>query len=145
LALHCLGLAGYRSYVPRIAGPRKTSVALFPTYVFISIDLQWHTARWAPGVWKLIMAGEQPARVPDRVLDELRSRERDGLVELPPPPRLQPLGPKFKSGDQVRISGGPFSGLVGLVDGLRPRQRVEILLATLGRVEMATSAVERLA
>jgi len=35
-----------------------------------------------------------------------------------------------------------LSGFVGLVEGLRPRQRVEILLAALGRVELAAADVE---
>ena len=75
LALYCLSLGGFQTYVPRIRAPRRTSVALFPSYAFVLIDLQWHAVRWSPGVLKLIMAGEQPARVPDQVIEELRSRE----------------------------------------------------------------------
>jgi hypothetical protein len=37
LALHCLGLAGHAVYQPRIRAPRKTTVALFPSYAFIAI------------------------------------------------------------------------------------------------------------
>jgi GAF domain-containing protein len=36
-----------------------------------------------PGVLKLILDGVQPARVPDRVILDLKSRERDGVVVLP--------------------------------------------------------------
>jgi hypothetical protein len=32
-----------------------------------------------------VMDGEQPARVPDAVISEIRSRERNGFVELPKP------------------------------------------------------------
>jgi transcription antitermination factor NusG len=102
-------------------------------------------ARWAPGVTRLIRnGGEEPARVPDRIIDELRSSERNGLIELPAPPRLKPLSSRFKSGDRVRIAGGPLSGFVGLVEGMRPHQRVALLLQLLGRVEIAASAVERI-
>jgi hypothetical protein len=38
---------------------------------------------------------------------------------------------------------GPLSGLVGLVEGMRGRERVEILLQMLGRVELAAAAVEQ--
>ena len=143
LALHCLGLAGYRTYVPRIRSSRSVGEALFPTYVFISIELQWHTARWAPGVWKLIMSGEEPARVPDAVISESLSRERDGLIVLPPPPAS---APQFRPGDKVRVKTGPLVGFPGLISTMKARQRVEVLLQMLGslqRVELAAADVER--
>lgn len=121
LALHGLGLAGYEVYVPRVRAPRKATLALFPSYVFISIELQWHQARWAPGMLKLIMAGDQPARVPDAAIAELHGRERDGLVVLPSEPRFRP-------GDRVRVTSGPLVGFRGLVDGMKSHERVAVLL-----------------
>jgi hypothetical protein len=55
-----------------------------------------HTARFAPGVIGQIMDGEGPARVPDNVIDELRSREHNGLIVLPKKPQLAP-GADFRS------------------------------------------------
>jgi transcriptional antiterminator RfaH len=118
--------------VKRITPARKTSMqapALFPGYAFVLIELQWHAARWSPGVHRLVLDGDRPARVPDKVIAELKGRERNGLVELP-------LPPGFRRGDKVRIIRGPLMGLEGLVEGLRPQQRIEILLATLGRVAL---------
>jgi transcriptional antiterminator RfaH len=112
---------------------------LFPSYVFVAIVAQWHSARWCPGVIRLVMAGDTtPARVPDAVIAEIRAREVRGLVELPKPPR-------FKPGDRVRVLHGPFVGLVGLYAGMKPRERVELLLAILGgsqRFTLAADAVE---
>jgi transcriptional antiterminator RfaH len=147
LALYCLDLAGYRTYVPRIRGPRRTSLPLFPSYAFILVELQWWQARWAVGVRSLIQNGSaEPAHVPDRIIEELRAREgRDGLVTLPPPPRS---GPQFQPGDRVRVKSGPLVGLPGLVSTMRPHQRVEMLLQMLGgqqRVDLAAADVERLA
>src|SRR5262249_6157684 len=75
LALHCLGLAGYETYYPRLRDRRirhgrkiELRPALFPGYCFVLIQLQWHTARWAPGTLGLIMDGIQPAKVPDPVI-----------------------------------------------------------------------------
>ena len=138
LAVHCLSLAGYQIYLPRLRIKRitpacKTSVqapALFPGYAFVLIELQWRVARWSPGVLRLVLDGDRPARVPDKVIADLKGRERGGLVELPPPPG-------FHRGDKVRIVRGLLSGLEGLVEGLRPQQRIKILLAALGRVELA--------
>ena len=143
LALHCLALAGYVTYLPRLRQHRvsrgrriETTPALFPGYAFVLIELQWHQARWAPGVTRIVLDGAVPARVPDEVIAEIRSRERGGLVELPP---------RLKHGDPVRILRGPLAGLVGLYAGMKPRERVEVLLAILGgaqRVTLAADAVE---
>jgi Transcription termination factor nusG len=91
LALHCLSsLAGYRIYLPRIRVRRLTqarklsaqTVALFPGHAFVLVELQWHAARWTPGVLRVVLDGVQPARPPDKVIADLKGRERDGLVEL---------------------------------------------------------------
>jgi transcriptional antiterminator RfaH len=146
LALHCLGLAGYLTYCPRLRAQRlshgrriEVRPLLFPGYCFVWIELQWHAARWSPGTCGLIMAGDGPARVPEAVIDEIRGRERDGLVELPKPPGLQ-------HGDAIRVVHGPLQGLCGLYDGMKPRERVAVLLQILGdrqRVELAANAIER--
>src|SRR4051812_48412248 len=116
-ASHCLDVAGFEVYLPRLREKRtvrgrKVEVRppLFPGYIFIAIVLQWHAARWAPGVAHLIMDGIRPAQVPDRVIAEIRSRERKGLVELPRPPRLAP-------GDQIRVTAGPLADHLGLYVG----------------------------
>jgi hypothetical protein len=83
LALHCLKLSGFETYVPRIKdrriirGRKVNEIApLFPSYIFILIELQWHAARFALGVASLIMDGERPARVPDNVIAELHPQRR---------------------------------------------------------------------
>ena len=98
---------------------------LFPAYAFIVIERQWHSARWSIGVTALIMDGVAPAKVPDQVIDEIRTREVRGAVELPQAPGMQ-------VGDRVRVLGGPFAGLTGLYAGMKPHARVEVLLALFG-------------
>jgi transcription antitermination factor NusG len=143
LALYCLALAGYATYRPllrqhRVSRGRRidTTPALFPGYAFVLIELQWHAARWAPGVVRIVLDGAAPAHVPDTVIAEIRSRERGGLVELPA---------RFKRGDPVRILRGPFQGRLAIYAGMKPRERIEILLGLLGgqhRVVMAQGDVE---
>ena len=103
---------------------------LFPAYAFVFIRLQWHAARWAPGVIRLVMDGAQPARVPDAVIDEIRSRERGGLIELPKPSLARP-------GDAVRILRGPLEGRLAIYHGMKPRARIEVLLSLLGSPPLA--------
>ena len=87
---------------------------------------------------RLVMDGEQPARVPNHVIAEIRSRERNGLVELPRPRGLAP-------GMRVRVISGPLHDQIGLLAVLRPDERVLVLLQLLGGerpVELARGAIE---
>ena len=131
LAVHCLGLNGYETYLPRVRaqrrapGGRKIEVRppLFPGYLFFAVATGWHTARWTAGVLGLIMDGERPARVSDAIINEIRSREVRGLVELPA---------RLKRGDPVRILHGPFREQLALYQEQAPHERVAVLLALFG-------------
>jgi transcriptional antiterminator RfaH len=145
LALHCLGLAGYEVYCPRLREQLRRrgrkivrTPPLFPGYTFVLVVSGWWNARWSPGVIRLIMDGLQPAHVPDAIISEIKSRERGGLIEL-----VKPHG--FKPGMRVRVVSGPLSEQIGLLAALRPHERVLVLLQLLGgqqRVELARNAVE---
>jgi transcriptional antiterminator RfaH len=132
-AAHFLGLAGYTTYLPRLRERRSrggrriiATPPLFPSYVFVRVELGWWRARWCVGVADLVTTGGTgPARVPDRVIDELKDREVDGCVALPEPPR-------FRAGDPVRITRGPFSLIPALYQGMASRERVMVLLQLLG-------------
>jgi transcriptional antiterminator RfaH len=141
--LHCLSkVNGFEIYSPRIRPARARrgddTRPLFPGYAFVLIISQWWAARWSPGIIRLVMDGLQPARVPDRVISELRRREHDGAIELPTPPGL-------RAGDRVKILRGPFQGRFGLYADMKLHQRVEVLLALLGsqqRVTLPRSGIE---
>jgi transcriptional antiterminator RfaH len=145
LALHCLELAGYETYLPRlrerrVSHGRKIEIRppLFPGYAFVAIELQWHAARWSVGVLGLIMDGERPARVPDAVITNIKAREVRGLVELSSKPRL-------RRGEPVRILQGPFRGCLALYAGQAPHERVAVLLTLLGgrqRVTLSSGSIE---
>jgi transcriptional antiterminator RfaH len=146
-ALAMLARAEFTVYAPRLREWRSTKrqgmhqheLALFPGYAFLWIQLQWHAARWCPGVVRLVMDGLQPAKVPDAVIDEIRARERNGVLEVP---RRQ-----LKTGDQVRILAGPFQGHFAIYSGMSGPERVSVLLHILGaatRVSLASKDVEAL-
>jgi transcriptional antiterminator RfaH len=146
LASYTLALAGYEVYQPLLREQRRSrgrkivrTPPIFPNYLFVWVTSGWWTARWSPGVVRLIMDGLQPAHVPDAVISEIRSRERNGLVELPKP-RLA-LAP----GMRVKVLEGPLHDQIGLLGALRPHERVLVLLHLLGgqqRVEIARNAIE---
>lgn len=133
LALKLLKLGGFETYFPLICQRRSrrvmTTPPLFPGCAFICIKLQWHAARWCPGVLSLVMDGERPAKVPDRDIAALRGRERGGFVVLPKQP-----DPKssLRLGDRLHVCGGPFTGCCGLYSGMVAGERVLVLLRMLG-------------
>jgi transcription antitermination factor NusG len=147
LGLHCLEhIAGFEVYAPRICSHRVVNgrritftPLLFPPYVFVWIELQWHAAAYAPGVASLVRNGDGgPAHVPPALIDALRARERNGLIVLP-----KPRGPRV--GSRVKVTIGPFAGQLGIYAGMKPHQRVEVLLTLLGgqqRVSLSREAIE---
>ena len=86
------------------------------------------------GVSSLLSFGDSPATAPDGVVEEIRAREVDGLVELPKP--VIPPFP-FKSGDTVEVTTdmGDFQALFSCRQG---PGRVRVLINMLGRWHKAT-------
>jgi transcriptional antiterminator RfaH len=139
LALHLLAQERFTVYAPRLRERRVIrarrvdhETALFLGYAFISIQLQWHAARWCPGVVRLVMDGIQPAKVPDAVIEDIRGRERNGAVEMPKH--------RLKPGDPVRLLAGPFQGHLAIFAGMSGLERVAVLLQILGGQQRATLA-----
>jgi transcriptional antiterminator RfaH len=149
LALHLLGLAGYVTYFPRLKVQRRhgpspkrveVSTGLFPGYAFVAIELQWHKAHRTPGVLRLVLDGEHPAHVPASVIEAIRASEVNGYVVLP-----KPRG-EFERGDTVRVIHGALAGHLAVFEGMKPRERVEVLLTLLGTegtVELPRTAIRR--
>jgi transcriptional antiterminator RfaH len=115
---------------------RKTlevPAALFPGYLFIRIvEGRWWDARWSVGVARIILDGNRPAVVADAVIDGIKAREVDGLIQLAPPPS------EFNPGDRLRIVQGAFAGHLAVYAGMTSRQRIEVLLILLGSPRRVT-------
>jgi transcriptional antiterminator RfaH len=139
LALHTLAQQNFTVYAPKIRELRiirghKTEVlpALFPGYAFVLIRLQWHAARWCPGV---IRPGDgrdaacKGARRGDQGNSWSRTQRGDRA-----PRRV------LKRGDRVRILAGPFRGHLAIYAGMAGHQRITVLLEMLGRQQRVTLA-----
>lgn len=140
LAADALERNGFTVYLPKLKLRTKRGfslVPLFASYLFVGVNERWGSILWVPGVVRLLLAGDQPARLPEGVLREIRSREgRDGTVRLPAASRL--------AGTRVRILSGQFRGHLGIYQGMNSRQRERVLLELLGRavpVELAPQDV----
>src|SRR5215475_4545003 len=110
-----LSRLGLQSYLPRIK-VRQRITPLFPGYLFTALGRQFYPVLRTPHVIRLLMAGNEPARLDDEIVAELRRREIGGFVRLPQPPRL-------RRGQRVKVIRGAFEGQIGLYDGMSNRER----------------------
>ena len=118
--------AGFEAYLPLINANNRIS-PLFPAYLFVRIgDTGWSRVDNTIGVLQLLRSGDKPAKIADRVIDAIRQREHNGVVQLPQKPRWRP-------GERIRITKGMFLGHIGLFDGMSGRDRVCVLLNLFGR------------
>jgi transcriptional antiterminator RfaH len=123
---------GYTSYLPKyisMVGKSSKIKILFPRYLFVQIEGQWHSINSTFGISRIILGHDStPAVVPNRIIDDLKMREDSkGFVSLPQPP-------KFAHGERVRVVKGALEGYTGLFDGMRPNDRVRVLIEMLGQV-----------
>lgn len=132
----------FRLFCPRtlktVRHARKTRQVLsplFPNYLFLAMDIeqtQWRCINGTYGVSHLIMQGERPKPVPSGVVEAIGARiGENGAVDW---------SKTFKIGQKVRITGGAFADLVGTLEHLDARGRVQLLLEVMGGVSVTLSA-----
>jgi transcriptional antiterminator RfaH len=123
-ALHLIR-NGFEVYCPRIKNRKKQVEPLFPTYLFVRIELRWHVINATIGILRVLTSCDHPARVSDEVIEEIRGRENSaGFVRLPKP----------TPGKRVRIVRGMFADHVGIYEGSSGKDRERVLLALLGQM-----------
>ena len=137
LAAANLRRQGFGVYLPRFArkvrhARREHTIAsaLFPSYLFISLDVavdRWRAVLSTIGVSRLVCQGDRPAAVAEAVVAEIRAREDEtGLIALA-------RRPDFVPGQGLRITGGALKDLEALFIAEDGDERVIVLLSLLGR------------
>jgi transcriptional antiterminator RfaH len=129
----CLRLRGIEVFLPKLLFPeslrkRKRIVPLFPNYLFTRICTpdQYHCVRWTPGVKRIVSFNGTPAPLDESVVTFLKQEGTpDGIIAA----RLD-----VRMGQEVQITGGPFEGLVGIIqEPPGAKGRVKILMTLLSR------------
>jgi transcription elongation factor/antiterminator RfaH len=124
----------FRTFVPRYWKNRRharkvetISAPLFPRYIFVVVDRtrdRWRSINGTLGVDRLLMYGGEPQAVPVGIVESLiAAADRQGNVCF---------SFKFKEGDAVKVTAGPFAELVGQLERLDDNGRVRVLLEILG-------------
>ncbi|MBS0252943.1 MAG: transcriptional activator RfaH [Proteobacteria bacterium] len=126
---------GYEVYVPVLRKQirharqvREVLRPLFPGYLFVC--LTHSTMRWRPilstvGVRSVVSMGEAPCTVSSAFIDELKSRETNGVIVR------SAAAPKV--GDTIRVAYGALDGLAGKIIALSENDRIVVLMNLLNR------------
>ena len=129
-----LRIKGLEVFLPKLLLPDnrkkcKRIVPLFPNYLFIRINI--HSAEyaytiWSPGVKRIISFNGIPAPIDSDIVDYLmKQTNTEGLI---------PARSNLRVGQEVRINGGPFDGLTGIIEEPpNAKGRVRVLLRLLNR------------
>lgn len=137
-----LRLKGLECFFPRlrVPGPRENKsrvIALFPNYIFVRfhVGTESHLIVWTPGVKRIVSFGTEPIPLPDDAVHFLQCQaDPDGVIQAQS---------KIACGQQVEICGGPFEGLIGIIE-VPPdsKGRVKVLLRLLNRQVSVKFGVE---
>jgi len=151
LLWHEVRQRGYRSYYPRLrvrpVNPRaRKTRPYFPGYLFVQADLAVvgrAEFRWMPYAQGLVCFGDDPAPVPDSLVHALWKKVGSLNAEE------VEFGLRLRSGDQVIIRDGPFSGYEAVFDThIAGQERVRVLLSLLRDryvpLELSETSLERL-
>ena len=115
-----------KARMPRWGRLSMSVAPLFPCYLFARLDLQadYFEVKYLAGVTGLVSAGADPIVVPDRIIEEIRARGVNDVIEIREVP--------FDSGQPVRVIEGPFRGFEAIFERyLSGTERVAILLNTI--------------
>ena len=129
--------------LPRLHRANPSVVPLFPQYIFARFHLATHyfDIRYLPGVTGFVSTGMEPLEVSEEIVDSVRARCTNGVVQLNPKP--------FRYGEHVRMVEGPFLNFEAIFEGyLSGVKRVAILIDTIEgrgvRVVADASTIARL-
>lgn len=131
LAKENLERQGYESYLPLILGRTKRAgkttksiQPMFPRYLFINLSEEtddWGPIRSTLGVSTLVRFGMTPAKVPEKLINNLKKCEDSQGIHHPPDKVLS-------AGDKLLIVEGPFEGYEATLFSQKSVDRVVVLL-----------------
>ena len=124
-------------------GQRRTiSKKILPGYILVEMvmtDQSWNIVRNTPGVTGFVGSGGKPVALSEDEVEQILKQMRAET------PKVK-IG--FRQGQSVRVTDGPFTDFVGIVDEIGTEKgKVKVLLSLFGRetpVELDFLQVENL-
>ena len=121
---------------------RTVAKKILPGYVLVQMklsDQSWDIVRNTPGVTGFVGSGSKPVPLKEEEIDQILKKM---MAEAPS------VKVGFKLGQSVRVTDGPFTDFVGIVDEIiTGKGKVKVLLSLFGRetpVELDFLQVEKL-
>ena len=125
---------GFAPYLPQMLVTRRharrtqlVKRALFPGYVFVSLDpatASWRSINGTMGVRHILTNDGRPQAIRDGFIEALIAREDEGAIDM--------RGPEFGVGDMVQVLGGPFAEQIGQIMSADHAGRVRLMLNLMG-------------
>lgn len=119
------------------------NVAYFPRYIFVALRAgqSLYDVNETDGVSTIVYFGDEPLPIPHRVMDELMERANPtGIVaEIDMTARK-----RYKPGDRVQITKGPFAGFIAEVD-IDKGPNTRVWIETLGKQQRLVASPGMLA
>ena len=125
------------------SGQRRTvAKKILPGYVLIQMqmsDQSWSIVRNTPGVTGFVGSGSKPVPLQEEEIDQILKQ----MVSETPKVKIG-----FRAGQSIRVTDGPFTDFVGIVDEINAEKgKLKALLSLFGRetpVELDFLQVEKL-
>lgn len=140
-AMNLRQLEGVEVFLPRLRYQKTTRRGrvwwvepLFPGYLLAKFSLEesGRVVSYSAGVSKIIGFGGEVPAIPDQFVEELQaqvSKMTDSEEEIT-------VTWKVEVGDEVEVADGPFAGMEGKIQEVRPGvERVSLLLEFLGETQ----------
>jgi transcription elongation factor/antiterminator RfaH len=135
LAKQNLQRQGVRVFLPLFSRPvvRRHIVtpriaAFFPGYLFVNMtpsSPMWRSVGGTLGVSRIVRFGDAPAPVPEGLVEH--------LIQRIAPSGVLGFDDDLRPGDRVRVVGGAFDTVFGVLCSLEASDRVVVLMELMGR------------
>jgi transcription antitermination factor NusG len=120
-------MPSFRKTVRHARKLRETIAPIFPSYVFVALDLgrdRWRSINGTFGVARLVTTQCRPIPVPTGVVEALIAAvDESGLVRF---------DDGLRPGQPVSVLAGPFAKSFGVLSRLDGNGRVRVLLTIMG-------------
>ena len=119
---------GYTVFHPK-AKINNKAVSLFPRYLFIQLDDKsqcWTPIHSTKGVANFVKFGTRFAKVPDNVIECIKSRQQQTIKKMI---KLS----NFQAGDKVQIIEGAFTGCEAIFNCYNADERLILLMNIIGK------------
>ncbi len=122
-------------------GQKKTAhKKIFPGYVLVEMIMgedSWYIVRNTPGVTGFVSAGTKPVPLREDEIQDIMKEMGIGKPKVD-------IG--FSPGQNVRVIGGPFADMIGVVDNILPEKgKVKVKISMFGRetpIELEYNQIE---